>query len=121
MCSSTTAADQQMEMASERGRLLRLCAHLTGDRQAAEDLAQETLLIAWRQEHTLRDRDKRAQWRSGIARNLCLHWLRHRRVEWSQRAEPRSPDEGFAPRLQLQRRKHSAVTRRPPMAATPLR
>ena len=30
----------------ERGRLVRLCLHLTGDAQSAEDLAQETLCQA---------------------------------------------------------------------------
>ncbi len=60
----------------ERTRLIRLCASLTGNRDVAEDLAQETLLIAWKEIHTLRDVEKRAQWLSGIARNICLRWLR---------------------------------------------
>jgi len=41
----------------ERDRLVRLCAKLTGDAAAAEDLAQETLLAAWRQVDTLRNPD----------------------------------------------------------------
>ena len=32
----------------ERTRLVQLCARIVGDREAAEDLAQETLLEAWR-------------------------------------------------------------------------
>ena len=35
---------------SERRRLVRLCATISGDRDAAEDLAQETLLEAWRKQ-----------------------------------------------------------------------
>lgn len=65
----------------ERNRLIRLCAHLTGHPDAAEDLAQETLLIAWQQKAQLREEAKYPQWVTGIARNLCLHWLRSQRRE----------------------------------------
>ncbi|MDQ3328988.1 MAG: RNA polymerase sigma factor [Chloroflexota bacterium] len=60
----------------ERARLVRLCAHLTGDQHIAEDLAQEALLIVWRSAHSLRDPDKRPQWLAGIARNVCRNWAR---------------------------------------------
>lgn len=60
----------------ERMRLMRLCLGMTGNRDAAEDLVQETLLEAWLHEQTLRDATKRAQWLSGIARNVCLRWRR---------------------------------------------
>src|SRR5437016_9913510 len=63
----------------ERTRLLRLCLAITGDVDAVEDLVQETLLEAWRHEHILRDATRRRQWLSGIARNVCLRWLRKRR------------------------------------------
>jgi RNA polymerase sigma factor (sigma-70 family) len=62
----------------ERAHLIRLCATLTGDREAAEDLAQETLLEAWRHRHALRDQARYTYWLSGIARNVCLRWLRRR-------------------------------------------
>ena len=60
----------------ERTRLIRLCARITGHVEVAEDLAQETLLEAWKYEHALRDVERRRQWLSGIARNVCLRWLR---------------------------------------------
>ena len=63
----------------ERVQLVRLCAVLTGDREVAEDLAQEALLEAWRHKHALRDQAHRTSWLSGIARNVCLRWLRERR------------------------------------------
>ena len=59
-------------------RLVRLCAALTGNKEIAEDLAQETMLEAWRHRHMLRDAEKKAQWLSGIARNVCLRWSRTR-------------------------------------------
>ena len=38
----------QTALAAERPRLVAFCAHLSGSWDAAEDLAQETLLEAWR-------------------------------------------------------------------------
>lgn len=63
---------------SERRRLVRLCAGLSGDPAAAEDLAQETLLEAWRNLYKLRDPAGAERWLSAIARNVCLRWARGR-------------------------------------------
>jgi RNA polymerase sigma factor (sigma-70 family) len=63
-------------LALERSRLVGLCARLTGDAGVAEDLAQETMLEAWRHLHELRDHEKFSAWLSGIARNICLRWRR---------------------------------------------
>jgi RNA polymerase sigma-70 factor (ECF subfamily) len=74
---------------SERARLVRLCVRLTGNLDAAEDLAQETLYEAWRNAHKLRDHADaagRAQWLSAIARNVCLRWARRRGRELSRLA-----------------------------------
>ncbi|HET9999549.1 MAG TPA: MFS transporter [Ktedonobacteraceae bacterium] len=60
----------------ERMRLMRLCLGITGNIDVAEDLVQETLLEAWQHLSALRDQAKRSQWLSGIARNICLRWLR---------------------------------------------
>lgn len=64
--------------ATERAELVRLCARLVGDREVAEDLAQEALLEAWRNGHKLRDPQARSRWLAGIARNVCLRWRRAR-------------------------------------------
>jgi RNA polymerase sigma factor (sigma-70 family) len=63
---------------SRRRRLVRLCAAVTGDREAAEDLAQETLLEAWRNAHKLRDPSGADRWLAAIARNVCRRWARRR-------------------------------------------
>jgi RNA polymerase sigma factor (sigma-70 family) len=68
---------------SEWPRLVRLCAHFTGDRDAAEDLAQETLIEAWRHQDRLYDWQGYSSWLSAIARNLSLRWIRQR---WRERA-----------------------------------
>lgn len=60
----------------ERARLVALCCKLTGNQDIAEDLAQETLFLAWQHMQELREQDKRAQWIAGIARNVSLRWLR---------------------------------------------
>ena len=62
---------------AERTRLVRFCARLTGNVDAAEDLAQETLIEAWRSAHKLTDSRGYSQWLSAVARNVCLRWLRH--------------------------------------------
>jgi RNA polymerase sigma factor (sigma-70 family) len=63
---------------SEWLRLVRLCAHFTGDRDAAEDLAQETLIEAWRHQDRVYDWQGYSSWLSAIARNLSLRWIRQR-------------------------------------------
>ncbi len=65
----------------ERSRLVGLCASLVHNRDAAEDLAQETLYEAWKHRSELRDSDRAAQWLTGIARNVCLRWRQRARRE----------------------------------------
>ena len=74
-----TGEPVEAALAADRTRLIRLCARLTGDPGAAEDLAQETLLEAWRLRYRLRepdDADGRTRWLAAIARNVCLRWQR---------------------------------------------
>lgn len=67
--------------ASDRARLVRLCAVLTGNPHAAEDLAQETLMEAWRNHHKLVEPSGVSAWLSAIARNVCQRWARQRGKE----------------------------------------
>jgi RNA polymerase sigma factor (sigma-70 family) len=71
---------------SERDRLVRLCARLTGNLEAAEDLAQETLWEAWRHAENLREPGAWRAYVSGIARNVCLRWQRRESRDLSRRA-----------------------------------
>jgi RNA polymerase sigma-70 factor (ECF subfamily) len=61
---------------AEQAHLVRLCTRITGAADVADDLAQEAMMIAWQQASQLRDPARCRQWLAGIARNLCLHWLR---------------------------------------------
>lgn len=63
-------------LAAERPRLVRLCQRLTNDATAAEDLAQETLLTAWRLRDRLTAPEGLSAWLAAIARNLCHRWAR---------------------------------------------
>jgi RNA polymerase sigma-70 factor (ECF subfamily) len=69
--------NQLIEVGSQqRARLIQLCSRMTGRSDVAEDLTQETLLEAWKHLHTLRDPQYFSSWLAGIARNLCLRWIR---------------------------------------------
>jgi RNA polymerase sigma factor (sigma-70 family) len=67
--------------------LERYCAYCSGDRDAAEDLAQETLVEAWRNRHKLRALDKSKPWLAAIARNICHRWGRARGREAGRLAD----------------------------------
>ena len=69
-------AHRRLWTESERRRLVRLCASITRDRDAAEDLAQEALLEAWRNRHKLHDPSGAGPWVDAVARNVCLRWAR---------------------------------------------
>src|SRR3954453_3752005 len=77
----------------ERRRVTRLCAVLTGDPSAAEDLAQETMLEAWRIRHRLVDPSGLGPWLDAIARNVCRRW-RVRRGRLASHELPSDRPEG---------------------------
>src|SRR5215212_1919250 len=72
-------------LAGERPRLVRLCAWFTGNVEAAQDLAQETLIAAWKNRDQLTSPDKLKPWTSAIARNICLNWSRRYTREQAHR------------------------------------
>lgn len=84
----------------ERVRLVHLCAKITGDRDAAEDLAQETLLEAWKHLNVLRDQSRRVQWLNGVARNVCLRWMRSHQKDRAQLLAPPSDQDASPDRLE---------------------
>ena len=72
---------------ADQAWLARYCAYHSGDRDAAEDLAQETLVEAWRNHRKLRDLDKSKPWLAAIARNICQRWGRARGREAARLAD----------------------------------
>ncbi len=56
--------------------VVRYCTRFTGDRFAAEDLAQQALLEAWLKSSHLPADAARNAWLLGMAHNVCLRWAR---------------------------------------------
>jgi RNA polymerase sigma factor (sigma-70 family) len=73
--------------ARHRPRVLATARRILGRDDAADEVAQETALVALSQLHRLREPQFVAAWLAGIARNLCRQRLRDaRRPEWSWEA-----------------------------------
>ena len=49
------------------------CLQITGDKLAAQDIAEETFIKAWEYRHSIRDP---RSWLYRVARNGSLHWLK---------------------------------------------
>ncbi len=55
-----------------------LCHAHTADAQAAEELAQETLIRGWEELSSLPDPSRFAPWLTNLAAVTCRNWLKHR-------------------------------------------
>ena len=89
-------------VAHKAPRLLSLAARMLGDPAEAEDVAQETLLRAWKQARSWRPgAAKFDTWLHRVALNLCYDRLRRRR-EIPTDKPPELADEGPGPDRGLQ-------------------
>src|SRR5262249_41170955 len=73
-------------------RIALWCFRVTGDRQSAADLAQETLILAYQNLDSFRGDAKFSTWLSAITRNHCLNYVRRRAPRWDNVTEPLSVD-----------------------------
>ncbi len=71
-------ADLERLFASHRERILKLCIRMTGDPPRAEEIVQETLLMAYQRLPEFHGGARFGTWIYGIARNLCLNAVRKR-------------------------------------------
>ena len=94
-----------------RDRLFRFLLRRVGDRQAAEDLAQDTFVEAFRKLHTFRGDSQLSTWLMGIALNRARNYvnrdrakaLRHQPLEsLAERRDPgRTPAEATTEKITL--------------------
>lgn len=90
-------AATQTLVARKLPRILALAQRMLGDAVEAEDVAQETLLRAWKQAPRWTPGKARFDtWLHRVALNLCYDRLRRRR-EIPTETPPDRPDEGPAP------------------------
>ncbi len=69
-------ADLDRLFDAHRARVRALCLRMTGDPARADDLVQETLLVAYRRLPEFHGGARFGTWIYGIARNLCLNAVR---------------------------------------------
>ncbi|NIM01105.1 MAG: sigma-70 family RNA polymerase sigma factor [Acidobacteria bacterium] len=67
------------EMTAHRASILRYVRNIVGDRSAAEDLTQETLLRAHARRASLQDESRLLPWLYRIATNLCRDRFRQQK------------------------------------------
>lgn len=68
-------------------RVLASAFHLLGDRDSAEDIAQDTFVAAFRQIRRLREPERLSAWLHGICQRLCYKYLRRHSRMTSQETE----------------------------------
>ena len=78
------------------GRIWRICWHYTGEREAASDCAQETMLKIWRSLDSYRGDCAFETWVYRIAANCCLDAIRKAKRDRSESIEPLR-EAGFDP------------------------
>jgi RNA polymerase sigma-70 factor (ECF subfamily) len=76
-----------LESEAYRPRLIRYGRHLLHNAAEAEDLAQETLIRAYRQQATLHDPAALESWLYRIATHICIDRLRQRARTTARQAE----------------------------------
>ena len=89
------AAFEQLMLASQ-DRVYTLCLRMTGDREDALDLAQETFLNAWRGLPSFQGNSSFSTWVYRLASNACIDFLRKRKRR-QQGESPHSLDDEEAP------------------------
>lgn len=86
--------DLNGRLAAARPRLARLARLNGATADEAEDIAQETLLIAWRSLDHLREASRFDAWLDGICRNLSRHAIRRATSERERHAPDSVADDG---------------------------
>lgn len=95
--STQTTSDRWPELEAERDWLFRQALWRLRDRDAAEDIAQETWIAAWQARATWNGKGKPRSWLAGILRHKVMDHLRSKyRHGVPPEAELEPGDEGLA-------------------------
>ena len=77
-------------------RIWRICWHYTGDREAASDCGQDTMVRIWRGLGSYRGDCAFETWVYRVAANCCMDYLRKKKRDRSESIEPMR-ENGFDP------------------------
>ena len=83
-------------MTSLEKMIWRVCWHYTGDREAASDCGQDTMMRIWRSLDTYRGGCAFETWVYRVAANCCMDYLRKKKRDRSESIEPLR-EQGFDP------------------------
>jgi RNA polymerase sigma-70 factor (ECF subfamily) len=97
-----------------RSRVALWCLRLTGDREAAADLAQEVFLKAFRYLDSFRSESKFSTWLYSITRNHCFNEIKSRALAPDEAGDPvllDLPDRTPGPHSQYERESDARLLR----------
>ena len=83
-------------MTPQEQLIWRVCWHYTGDREAASDCGQDTMVRIWRSLDTYHGECAFETWIYRVAANCCIDYLRKRKRDQSESIEPLR-ETGFDP------------------------
>jgi RNA polymerase sigma-70 factor, ECF subfamily len=102
-----------------QGRLITLAWRFSRDRSAAEDMAQEAFVKAFRALHTFRGESAFSTWLTAIALNVYRSWLRERAPLAAEADLTRLIGNGGDPLAGLQARERAEAVRRAVLTLPP--
>jgi RNA polymerase sigma-70 factor (ECF subfamily) len=70
------------------GRIFAICLGMLGNREDAEDIAQQVLIKGLTNVKQLRDNEQFGAWLARIAKNLCIDFIRKRKNKKNRLKEP---------------------------------
>ena len=103
-CQQGDPAAFRQVFALYQDRVYRLCRHMAGNPQDAEDLAQESFIQAFGRIRSFRGESTFGTWLFRIAANCCLSALRKRRAAFVPLDEELPLPAGSGPEDQLMRK-----------------
>lgn len=86
------------------GKIFRVCMGYVGDRDLAQDIAQDTFVIVWQQLSSFRNESGIGTWIYRIATNNCLRQLEKQKRSTHQELSQHLPEEkqqDLEPQIQL--------------------